>query len=97
MTIFYFALVSAVVASVAAGVLAARLAKALPSLHQSVETPLATEWWPFWVFHFFIPSKWRQLPANLKPLAFVAMSGVAIAVSIFLYKMVHFAASGGSL
>ena len=97
MTIFSFALVSAFVASVAAGVFAVRLAKALPSLHKSVEMPSATVWWPFWVCHFVIPSKWRQLPTNLKPLALVATSGLAIAVSIFLYELFRFAASGVSL
>lgn len=97
MTIFTVALISGLVACVSATILAIRLPKTLPFLHQSVDTPSGTERWPFWVFHFISPIKWRQLPAKFKPLALVAMLGLAIDVALLTYIVFRFAASGGNL
>jgi hypothetical protein len=95
--IFTSSLVLAGVAFVAAAILAFRLKRALPAVHSSVGAPISREWWPFWVFHFLSPSKWRRLPAGLRFLAFVAMSALALAVMLLAFIVLRFATSGGSL
>ena len=95
--IFATSLVLGLIAFVAAGILAFRLKKASPALHDSVGTPTVTEWWPFWIFHFLSPAKWRRLPVGLKPLAFIAVCAEALCVVLIVFLALRFAAAGGNL
>jgi hypothetical protein len=97
MMIFATSLILAVVAAVAASILAFRLKGVSPAVHDSVDAPVGTEWWPFWVFHLLSRSKWRHLPAGLRSLAFIAISTLAIALVLLAFLLFRFAAGGGSL
>ncbi len=91
------AMMSAVVAFVAATASAIRLTRAIPDLHKATDSPSGGEWWPFWVFHFLQPSKWRQLTANLKFLVGLAICCLTLTLVLLAFLVVRFAASGGSL
>ncbi len=95
--LFSVAIALAIFASIAAALLAFRLRKFNPAVHHSVDSPIGTEWWPFWVFHFISPGKWRRLSAGLKVLAFVAMLGLALSVVLLALLALRFAAIGGNL
>lgn len=97
MMILTVAMISVAVAFVAATASAERLSSAMPDLHKAVDSPAGGEWWPFWVFHFLWPSKWRQLAANLKFLVGLAICGLTLAVVLIAFLLLRFAASGGSL
>jgi hypothetical protein len=95
--IFAAALVLAVLASIAAAILAFRLKRVSPAIHNSVDAPLGTEWWPFWVFHFISPTKWRRLPVGLRPVALIAVSTLLAALALFSFLLLRYVARGGSL
>src|SRR5690606_2282560 len=79
--IFATALAAGAISAIFATLLALRLAKALPALHESADAPSGREWTPFWILHFLRPSRWRQLPSALKPLALAAILGLMFSVA----------------
>jgi len=94
--IFYIALGLAVLASLAGMILGYRLKKHDRVLHGAVDSSVAG-WWPFWVFNFLSPTKWRVLPSTLRPLAIVVMTALGLSVVLLAFIAYRFVASGGSV
>jgi len=94
--IFYIALALAMCASFAGIIFGYRLKMHDPTLYRAVESGLFG-WWPFWVFNFLSPIKWRLLSPSLKPLAIVVMTTLGLSVAMMLFIVFRFAASSGSL
>ncbi|WP_139227416.1 MULTISPECIES: hypothetical protein [unclassified Pseudoxanthomonas] len=97
MMVLIAAMMSAAVAFIVATASAGRISREMPDLHKKIDSPSGGEWWPFWVFHFLQPSKWRQLATNLKLLVGLAICALTLAIVLLAFLLIRFAASGGSL
>ena len=94
-TIFIVAMVLAICAWLASIALAIGIKSHVPALSHVVGNVF--NGWPFWVFNFLSPSKYRLLSCTKRSIAIAAMTTLGLSMAMLLLVVFRFAASGGSL
>lgn len=78
----------AVLSLLAAGLLCMVLSLSLrrtdPGLYSQLGSPIAYEWYPFWVFQFLSPRKFKQLRMIDRLIAVAASAGMVVALTCFV-------------
>ena len=89
--------IAAVISALLASVLAAQIAKHDSDTHAAIDRPSSTDWWPFWVLHFFSPRKLRMLRPGGRALAIVSLLLLCFTFASMAFIVFRFIRSGATL
>ena len=97
MELLTIALIFGVIAYIFATILGWQIKHNDPELHSLLDNPIGLEKWPFWVFHFLLPSRLSALPESQRIYALVAILTFATSCILLIFIVIRFAVSGGSI
>ena len=95
MKLWILAIVCMIASALVASFLALRLKKFAPDLYRSVDSPVAFDRNPpFWLYHFFSPSKWTKLSKGQRTAAALGLTLLSSSLALITILLVSFLRHG---